>query len=144
MIDRAHIRFVSKRKSAVGKITKTRSSSLVSNFATIKSNNSSNWGSRNSYLYRRYKNLYLTDSGIRLFSMTKSRHSSFKPSSFVFPHLKTWNGETNQCSKHGVFGVWLLQVSVTFTKDSTKFDALTCDSNIGRDCSFSRLKYLPS
>ena len=38
--------------------------------------------------------------------------------------VRTYNSETNQCSKLGFFGAELLWVSVTFTKGSTEVDAL--------------------
>ena len=38
--------------------------------------------------------------------------------------VRTYDSETNQCSKLGFFGVELLRVSITFTKGSTKVDAL--------------------
>ena len=37
---------------------------------------------------------------------------------------RTYDSETNQCSKLGFFGAKLLRVSVTFTKGSIEVDAL--------------------
>ena len=60
----------------------------------------------------------------------------------MFPReksVRTYDSETNQRSKLGFFGVELLWVSVTFTKGSTKVDALIAlarNSIVGEDCSF--------
>ena len=51
----------------------------------------------------------------------------------LWDSVRSWDSETNQCSKGEFFGVELLRVSVTFTKGNTNA-FITHDSNIGKDC----------